>query len=383
MSSRPYKTFLILFVFLFTKSPVFAQKKILKSKFVQSLISKDKDSTKTASIIALPVLAYSQETGLEYGLLGSYIFVADQSDSIIRSSNIELVTSLTSKKQSNVNFSLNFWSPENKYHYISQIRYRNFPFSFYGIGDQTLAEDKKLLTQKLFRINLEAEKLLSKNYYAGINLKFENFVYTTYKDEAYNLNTLYGGSGGKLLALGVSQLYDSRNSSNNTQTGFYARLKYAYAPNLWGNQNYNGSSLLLDFRKFIPLNNKSTLGLQSIYQATMGEKVPFYLLPQLGNDEMMRGYYQGRFRDKKLFALQSELRFRVHERIGIAFFGSAGTVYPKNIDLSRLKLSYGSGIHYFFNLEHEASIRMDYAVGEKMKGEQRQSGFYLSLGQAF
>ncbi len=383
MSSSPYKSILILFVLLFAKSPVFAQKKILKSKFVQSLISKDKDSVKTASIIALPILAYSQETGLEYGLLGSYIFVADRSDSLIRSSNIELITSLTSKRQSNVKLALNIWSPKNKYHYVSQVSYRNFPFSFYGIGDQTLAVDKKQLTQKLFRLNVEVEKLLSKNYYAGVNLRFENFDYTSQREEPYNLNNLYGGNGGRVLALGVSQVYDSRNSSNNTKKGFYGRLKYAYAPNFWGEENYNGSILSLDLRQFVPLSNKFTLGFNSIYQATIGKKVPFYLLPQLGNDEMMRGYYQGRFRDKKLFTVQSELRYRVHERIGIALFGSAGTVYPKNIDISRLKFSYGSGVHYFFNLEHDASIRMDYAIGERTKGEARQSGFYLSLGQAF
>lgn len=383
MNRISYKTFLILFVLLFTKSQAFAQKKTLKSKFVQSFISKDRDSIRSASIIALPVLAYSPETGLEYGLLGNYIFVTDPLDSLTRSSNIELTTSFTSKKQSNIKFTSNFWSSKNKYHYIWQVGYRNFPFSFYGIGDQTLADDRKSLTQKLFRINLEAEKLLARNYYAGLNLKLENFTYKTSTNEDYNLSNTYGGQGGKYLALGLSQIYDSRNSNNNTTTGFYGRLKYAYAPNFWGHENYTGSFLSLDFRKFVPINSKLTLGFNSIYQSTIGKKVPFYLLPQLGNDEMMRGYYQGRFRDKNLLALQSELRLRIHERLGFAFFGSTGTVYPKTIDLSHLKFSYGSGIRYFFNLEHDASIRVDYAIGEKMHGEQRQSGFYLSLGQAF
>src|SRR5690554_2409435 len=382
MNSKSYNIFFVLFVFLFINSQAYAQE-TLKSKLVQRFISKDKDSTKTANIMALPILAYSPETGLEYGVLGNYIFVTDQSDSLIHSSNIEFISSLTSKKQSNVKLSLNYWSPQNKYHYIGQVAYKNFPFSFYGIGDQTLAKDKKALTQKLFRFNFEGEKLLSKNYYAGLNVKFENFIYKNSKDETYNLNDLYGGEGGKYLAIGISQIYDTRNSNNNTRTGFYGRLKYSYAPNFWGKENYNGSFLSLDLRKFFPLSKRLTLGFNGLFQSTTGKNVPFYLLPQLGNDEMMRGYYQGRFRDKKLLALQSELRFRVHERLGLAVFGSTGTVYPKKIDLSHLKHSFGSGIHYFFNLEHDASIRIDYAMGEKLHGEQRQSGFYLSLGQAF
>lgn len=384
MNSKLYKTFLILFVFLFPKSQVFAQKKILKSKFVQSLISKDSDSTRSASFMALPVLAYSPETGLEYGALGNYFFVSDKSDSLVRSSNVGLITSFTTKKQSNVKLDLNYWAPQNKYHYIALVGYRNFPFNFYGIGDQTLDSDKNLLTQKLFRINLEGEKLLSKNYYAGLNAKFESYEYKNTSDNpGIDLESLYGGKGGKFFAMGISQAYDSRNSNTNTTKGLYARLKYSYAPNLWGAKNFKGSLISLDLRSFFPLSKKFVIGLNSIYQSAIGEKVPFYIMPQLGNDEMMRGYYQGRYRDKNLLTLQSELRYHIHPRIGLAAFAATGTVYHKDIDLSRLKYSFGSGVRYFFNIEHGANIRFDYAIGEKARGEQRQSGFYISLGQAF
>lgn len=384
MNSKSYKTFLILFVFLFPKSQVFAQKKILKSKFVQSLISKESDSTRSASFMALPVLAYSPETGLEYGLMGNYFFVSDKSDSLVRSSNVGLITSFTTQKQSNVKLDFNYWAPENKYHYIGLIGYRNFPFNFYGIGDQTLDKDKNLLTQKLFRINLEGEKLLSKNYYAGLNAKFESYEYKSNPEkEGIDLESIYGGQGGKYLALGISQAYDSRNSNTNTTKGLYGRIKYSYAPDLWGGENFKGSIISLDLRSFFPLNKKLTIGLNSIYQSTIGKEVPFYLMPQLGNDEMMRGYYQGRYRDKNLLTFQSELRYRLHPRIGLAAFAATGTVYHKEIDLSRLKFSFGSGVRYFFNIEHGAHLRLDYAIGEKIHGEQRQSGFYISLGQAF
>jgi outer membrane translocation and assembly module TamA len=125
------------------------------------------------------------------------------------------------------------------------------------------------------------------------------------------------------------------------------------------------------------------LVLNCIYKSAIVKNIPFYLLPQFGNDEMMRGYYQGRYRDKNLLTFQSELRYRLHPRIGLAAFAATGTVYNKEIDLSHIKFSFGSGVHYFFNIEHDVSIRLDYAIGEKIRGEQRQSGFYFSLGQAF
>jgi hypothetical protein len=43
----------------------------------------------------------------------------------------------------------------------------------------------------------------------------------------------------------------------------------------------------------------------------------------------------------------------------------------------------GAGLRYFYDVERGLSVRADYAVGEKRPGEKRQSGFYLSLGEAF
>lgn len=107
------------------------------------------------------------------------------------------------------------------------------------------------------------------------------------------------------------------------------------------------------------------------------------MTPQLGSDEMMRGYYQGRYRDKNYLAVQSEIRYRVHPRIGMVAFIGAGTVYHDTINLSNFKLSGGGGLRYFFDLEHNSSVRFDYAIGEKNPGEKRQGGFYIALGQAF
>jgi hypothetical protein len=40
----------------------------------------------------------------------------------------------------------------------------------------------------------------------------------------------------------------------------------------------------------------------------------------LGNDQMMRGYYSGRYRDENLMAAQAEIRYRFMNRFGIVAF---------------------------------------------------------------
>jgi len=395
MSSSPNR-FLIIITFLcFGYQTSFSQEKrpglyqrvmkgkLMQSKLAQKFISSEKDSTRSAGFVVLPLLGFAPETGLEYGLSGIYNFYLDKQDSLIRTSSIVLQGSLTTKKQSNLKLTSDLWTKGNDLHIISEIRYRDFPFNYYGIGDQTLRADKDSLIQKLFRFKLEGEKKIVRNYYAGLGIMYEHY---DYRDQElggiYDVSALYGKAGGKYLSFGISQLYDNRNSNIYTTKGYFARLVYHYAPNFWGEENHRGGRLNVDVRAFYPLTDKLTLGLQGTYDEYYG-KIPFYLYPQLGSDEVMRGYYPGRYRDKTLITSQAELRYRIHPRIGFAAFLGAGSVYNRKIDFSSLKPSYGGGLRYFFDLEHNSSIRIDYGVGEKRPGEPRQTAFYLSLGEAF
>ena len=385
LQMKLFAKYLLLFGLIIGFSPsLFAQRPIWDHPFIRKFISPTPDSTRSARLLILPVFGYAQETGAEFGLTGIYNFFTDKGDTTIFTSNINSVISLTTESQINLKLESDIWTTGNLYHYIAAIRYKKYPFNYYGLGDQTLAADKIPLTQKYIQLNLEAERKITKNYYAGLNALFENFNFEEdLQDTSYDPNSVYGGFGGKYLALGISQSYDSRNSNTETTKGLYARAKYAYAPNFWGGDNFTGSIFSVDLRGFFPLHKQVTIGIQGVYETLFSKNIPFYLTNQLGNDEMMRGYYQGRYRNKNYLAGQSEIRYRLHARVGLAAFLGAGTVYSDKIDLSHLKLSGGGGLRYFFDLEHNSSIRLDYAVGEKRQGEKRQGGFYLALGQAF
>lgn len=377
--SRPLFFFLMA---LYSGQQVHAQK-IWEHPLVKRFTSSTSDSTRSASLLFLPVLGYAQETGLEFGATGMYNFYTDRSDTSIYTSSINSVISFTTEKQINLKLESDVWTTGNAYHYIAALRYKKFPFNFYGLGDQTRAADKEVITQNFFQFNLEAEKKLLSRYYGGLNVRYEHFEYLQDDGTSFSSPALRGAAGGRYLAIGISQSYDSRNSNTETTRGVYGRVKYAYAPDLWKKENFTGSLLSIDLRGFLPLRQRLTLGIQGIFESVLSDRTPFYLTPQLGNDEMMRGYYQGRYRDENYLAAQTELRYRIHPRIGLAAFVGAGTVYHGSVDLSRLKLAGGGGFRYFFDLEHHSSIRFDYAIGEKKAGESRQGGFYLALGQAF
>lgn len=352
-------------------------------KLSKKFLSAEKDSTRSGSFMVLPAVGYAQETGVEYGLASSYNFYMDKSDPYIRTSTMTLMGTFTSKHQSNFKFQTDLWTKNNDYHFVSEIRYRNWPFNYYGIGMDTWKADEERVDQKLFRVKLEAEKKIGNNLYSGINIQYDNFsIRSDSSDHIFNQSNLIGKEGGQQLLLGVSQLFDNRDNVSYSTRGYYAKLRLSYAPKLWTREDFNGTNLDLDLRGFIPLHQKVTLALQGIFRSTFGKTIPFYNYRELGGDMMMRGYYLGRYRDKNYLASQAELRYRFHPRFGIVGFSGIGSTFSKE-NSSRYVPSYGGGLRYFFSLEHNSSIRFDYSYGEQRAGEKRQSGFYLSLSEAF
>lgn len=308
----------------------------------------------------------------------------DKADTRRRTSNITFMATLTTKEQMNIKLNTDIWTQGNTYHILSELRYRDWPFNFYGVGNTTLAADEDRLGQKLTRAKLDVERKITTKIYAGLNIQFDHFKFNDIeKGGIYGDPNLYGKDGGKYLALGGSFLFDSRDFTTYSTQGNFLRIRYAYAPNLWSDDNFTGNLLELDSRTFFPLHRTVILAAQAAYRSTLANyNTPFYMYRELGGDNTMRGYYLGRYRDANYAMAQSEIRYRPISRLGVVVFGGLGSTFSKQ-HTSRTVGSYGAGLRYFFSLEHNSTIRLDYARGEKRPGEKRQSGVYLSLSEAF
>src|SRR5690606_37790166 len=92
------------------------KKKLTETAFFKKFLSSEKDSSRSAHFIALPVLSYSQETAWEYGVNGNYSFYADKRDTTIYSSSITVLAALTTKHQGNLKATTDVWSHRNLYH---------------------------------------------------------------------------------------------------------------------------------------------------------------------------------------------------------------------------------------------------------------------------
>ena len=361
--------------------PAFAQRKILP-KFLYDMYF-SKDSTKRASFVLLPVISSAPETGLELGGSALYSFYTDTLSKNTRVSNIFAYGTLTTKGQSRINISTNYWLPQNKYHITAALGYINFPFDFYGIGNNTVKSNADRLGQKRVKLSFTGEKKFGDNIYLGIVAGGFDYRFKDVETDGVFATdpTIEGRHGGTSVYIGPSLVFDSRNNNTFTTKGILINSYLNLTKGLFSNNSYKGGLFNIEYAQFFSLGKRLVLGLNIQEQSLVGSQSPFYLLPAMGNDEIMRGYYNGRFRDRNLLAAQTELRYRLSDRFGVVGFAGTGQVFNKSFN--EFKPNYGGGMRYFFDTEKGLSIRIDYGVGEKRPGESRQSGVYIGLGEAF
>ena len=357
-----------------------------------------KDTLRRSSVFPVPVVGYSPEKGFEFGVAALYSYYADKKNPslLTRNSTVAALVTFTTKQQFKLNFQTDNWTRNNDFHIKTNLRYHNFPVYYYGIGDTTHHADQSLIGNKRYKVSVEAEKRVTSHFYAGLSVTYQHDKYTADNDKGiFPESSLVDKTGGYSTFLGVTGVYDNRDNQNYCTNGTYVRFNAAYAPSFLSKHPLWRFEVKVS--QFIPITPKSTLGLNGFAQSLQGKTLPFYLLPELGNDNIMRGYYTGRYRDQNYLAAQAEYRYYVDPKIRIklwfvdlqptfalAGFAGTGTVFNNDgFSLSRLKPNYGLGIRYFYDKSARITVRLDYGWGEKRPGEKRQSGFYLSLSEAF
>jgi len=297
------KRLLITFSIFLSLQQAQAQVKWLP-KFINKMYF-DRDSTKKNSFVFLPVLSSAPETGVEIGGAGLFSFYTDTvARHNTRVSNIFGYATITTKGQTSFSLSTTYWEPGNTWHYTAAITYRHFPFNYYGIGNKTRKADADLVDEKRFKLNFGAEKQVAKNFYVGFVAGGFNYKYVNADSAATNFDTdpLQNRFGGASIFVGPSLIYDSRNNNTYTTSGMIITGYYNMMHGISDNNGYIGGFFNIEYSQFFLLNKRLVLGLDIQEQSLTGGQSPFYLLPAMGSDEMMRGYYGGRYRDRNYIA---------------------------------------------------------------------------------
>ncbi|UYQ92763.1 BamA/TamA family outer membrane protein [Chitinophaga horti] len=350
------------------------------------------------SFFPLPAIGYAPEKGFEIGVAGLYSFYIDNKNPspATRNSSIILIASVTTEKQWKLDLRTDFWTRDNAWHLKGNVRYHDFPFYFYGTGDSTHYDDRSLVGNRRLKGLFEAEKRFGRHFFVGPSLLFQHDRFDAREDKGiYPGMTLVDKDGGHVTYIGVTGVFDNRDNQNYTRQGSMVRVNGSYAPEFLS--SYPIWKLELKANHFFTFLKNNTVGLNAYASSIQGGTLPFYQLQELGNDFIMRGYYAGRYRDQNYLAGQAEYRYFIDPKLKIrlwkfemkptfalvAFAGTGSVFANRDFDIDRFKPNFGGGIRYFYDKSSRLTIRLDYGIGEQRPGEKRQTGFYLSLGEAF
>jgi hypothetical protein len=121
------------------------------------------------------------------------------------------------------------------------------------------------------------------------------------------------------------------------------------------------------------------LAYQAIARATTGDP-PFQLLPAIGGQNLLRGVYDGRYRDRYALAGQAEYRAHLWWRFGAVAFLGAGQVARRGGDfrIDGLHPTGGGGLRFTLDPRERMNLRVDYGMGQG-----GTSGLYITVGEAF
>jgi outer membrane protein assembly factor BamA len=171
-----------------------------------------------------------------------------------------------------------------------------------------------------------------------------------------------GASGSVSTGPGVELRWDSRDDEIYPRSGILATAAVQISPVFLGS-SHSFWAAELDYRQFVEVAERHILGWQVTARASLGD-VPYLGLSSLGGSDTLRGYLDGRFRDRAALALQSEYRFPIIWRFRGGVFVAAGQVGEKPTqfgELSNFKPALGGGIRFRLRPDQELSLRLDYA----------------------
>lgn len=335
------------------------------------------------SLIPIPVLFYQPETGLGFGASAVYLFPlgrAEQTETRAFPSAVSAIAIYTTKRQIITALSTELYPASGRYRFIGELSYSKFPTKLWGIGNRTPESLEEDYTPITFNVMLEGQRRLTRGWYAGVT---GQVAYRELKEvEEGGLiesGSLPGSEDGWLSGAGLLLIRDTRESTWYPRSSSFHQLRAMLYDGALGS-DFDYLSLTVDLRKYTSVFREHVLALRALGTGTTGDP-PFDLLPQLGGDALLRGYYQGRFRDKNLLALQAEYRAPVWWKLGAVAFASTGQVAakPGELRLDSFHTAAGFGVRFVVQDEEGVQLRADFAWGFDVEA----SGFYINIGEAF
>lgn len=349
---------------------------LLLSFLVKGSCSFAQDSTR--SVAVFPIAFYLPETRWGFGGAGILSFDPFPADTLSPPSQIRVGGAYTQERQvlSYLSYDL-FWDQRN-WNASGEFGWYKYSYFFFGVGNDVSEDFRETYHLQFPRIRANLIRKLDEHWFGGLQLLYDNYSIDDSRfdpDGILIAQQIPGWMGGSSVGIGPKLQYDTRDHVYNSSRGIWLELSYQHFGSMSAYQFDKYRAELRAFHQPFP---SSVIGFNAVGLISTGD-VPFTSMAMLGGNRRMRGYYEGRYRDRNQIQGQIEWRQHVWKRIGAVGFIGAGVVSHDvpDFQIANTRFAGGAGLRYMFDQRRKINIRLDYAVGKN------SSGWYLTFGEAF
>jgi outer membrane protein assembly factor BamA len=244
------------------------------------------------------------------------------------------------------------------------------PIRFWGLGyDAAIKNSRSEYSRRAFAGSVKFLNRIVGDFYGGASLDLR-YNKASSIDELARLYISQHGmtqQNAFTTGLGLNLLFDHRDNIYATNSGWFVSLLTEIRPKGLGDC---GSTLwhvkaIADY--FTPIWQGGVLGVD-LYADLWSSATPWFMWPCIGGGSRMRGYYFGRYTDRKMITAQLELRQAVWGPFGICVWGGAGTIFDKCKEFDASKILPNGGLGVRVAAGDRTALRVDYGFGRKSHG---------------
>jgi outer membrane protein assembly factor BamA len=305
-----------------------------------------------------PVLFYTTRTNVALGAYGMHYF---KNEGTPHKSMTSLALVYTLRNQILTQLASQFYWAD--YRLKTDVNYIKFPDTYYGIGNDTNAEDAEEFSSERIGLELNFQKQIMPNFYLGVDYDFEQHdLIETDPDGSLARGILPGTQGAfNISGVGFSMNYDTRDHVVYCCHGSYFEFYWNIYDSFTGS-DYTYMEYFLDLRHYLQITRNGIFAVQGTYTRVAGN-APIQAYPVLGDDRL-RGF-SARYMDKNMITLQAEYRMGLWDDFGLAFFAGMGDVsdHFQNFNPKEFKFGAGIGFRYMILPANKINLRIDIGFG--------------------
>lgn len=376
MKNHPFALTGLMMLMTFQSSAVSLDQKSVDA-FLSTLGADNQyDPQKGMNWSVLPGPFYTPELKLGLGMAVAGIYRVDPNDRTTQNSSLSFTGFVSASGALGIGLS--------NYTFFSDDRWRLFvdgsiakvPTGFWGVGYDAAQDNEQKYTNNSVRLHPVFFREIIPDLYVGIGWDFSSMQASIEAPHPGDTFSRYNAQSSPLSSgATLSVNYDSRDVVTRPERGHFLKAEYTVFDPLTGSDtHFTATELQYDYYHL--LNEKSVLAFDLWGRFTHGD-VPWDMLSMAGDDRRLRGYYQGRYRDKNVISGQVEYRRKLNWRHGYALWLGAGALGDKVSDMDNHPLLPTAGIGYRFEVKPAMNIRLDLGFGKE------SAGFYFQVAEAF